>query len=158
MKNLFFFFFNWKSLKCLGCSLLFFKKIIYFLVGVQLVYNIVLVSTVQQHESAICIHISPFSWASLSPPSHHLGHHRAPSWALCVIYNSSPLASYFTNDSVYARVLSHFSCVRLFETLGTVAHQAPLPVHGILQVRILEWVIMPSSKGSSQPRDQIRVS
>ena len=25
-------------------------------------------------------------------------------------------------------------------------------VHGILQARILEWVAMPSSKGSSQPR------
>ena len=25
-------------------------------------------------------------------------------------------------------------------------------VHGILQARILEWVTMPSSKGSSQPR------
>ena len=28
-------------------------------------------------------------------------------------------------------------------------------VHGILQARILEWVAMPSSRGSSQPRDQI---
>ena len=27
-------------------------------------------------------------------------------------------------------------------------------VHGILQARILEWVAMPSSTGSSQPRDQ----
>ena len=27
-------------------------------------------------------------------------------------------------------------------------------VHGILQARILEWVAMPSSGGSSQPRDQ----
>ena len=27
-------------------------------------------------------------------------------------------------------------------------------VHGILQARILEWVAMPSSRGSSQPRDQ----
>ena len=26
-------------------------------------------------------------------------------------------------------------------------------VHGILQARILEWVAMPSSKGSSQSRD-----
>ena len=25
-------------------------------------------------------------------------------------------------------------------------------VHGILQARMLEWVAMPSSKGSSQPR------
>ena len=27
-------------------------------------------------------------------------------------------------------------------------------VHGILQTRILEWVAMPSSRGSSTPRDQ----
>ena len=27
-------------------------------------------------------------------------------------------------------------------------------VHGILQARILEWVAMPSSRGSSQPRDK----
>ena len=27
-------------------------------------------------------------------------------------------------------------------------------VHGILQARILEWIAMPSSRGSSQPRDQ----
>ena len=28
------------------------------------------------------------------------------------------------------------------------------PVHGILQARILEWVAMPSSRGSSRARDQ----
>ena len=31
-------------------------------------------------------------------------------------------------------------------------------VHGILQARILEWVAMPSSRGSSQPRDQTCIS
>ena len=31
-------------------------------------------------------------------------------------------------------------------------------VHGILQARILEWVAMPSSRASSQPRDRTRVS
>ena len=31
-------------------------------------------------------------------------------------------------------------------------------VHGILQARILEWVAMPSSSGSSQPRNQTPVS
>ena len=31
-------------------------------------------------------------------------------------------------------------------------------VHGILQARILEWVAISSSKGSSQPRDQTHVS
>ena len=31
-------------------------------------------------------------------------------------------------------------------------------VHGDLQARILEWVTMPSSRGSSQPRDRTQVS
>ena len=31
-------------------------------------------------------------------------------------------------------------------------------VHGIFQARILEWVAMPSSKGSSWPRDRTHVS
>ena len=48
-----------------------------------------------------------------------------------------------------ALLLSH---VRLFETPWAVAHQAPLSI-GILQQRILEWVVMPSSRGSSQPKD-----
>ena len=31
-------------------------------------------------------------------------------------------------------------------------------VHGILQARILKWIATPSSKGSSQPRDQTCIS
>ena len=31
-------------------------------------------------------------------------------------------------------------------------------VHGILQARMLEWVAMPSSRGSSRPWDRTRVS
>ena len=31
-------------------------------------------------------------------------------------------------------------------------------VHGILQARILEWVAVPFSRGSSQPRDGTQVS
>ena len=41
--------------------------------------------------------------------------------------------------------------VRLFATPQTVARQAPLSM-GILQARTLEWVAMPSSRGSSQPQ------
>ena len=42
-------------------------------------------------------------------------------------------------------------------TPWTVAFQAPLSM-GILQARILEWVAMPSSRRSSQPRDRTQVS
>ena len=50
-----------------------------------------------------------------------------------------------------------FSCSVMSDsvTLRTLACQAPLSM-GILQARILEWVAMPSSKGSSQPKDQTR--
>ena len=48
------------------------------------------------------------------------------------------------------------SCVRLLASLWIVAHQAPLSI-GILQARILEWVAMPASKASSQPKDQTQV-
>ena len=56
---------------------------------------------------------------------------------------------------VKVKLLSH---VWLFATPWTVACQvAPLSM-GILQVRILEWAAMPSSRESSQPRDGTEVS
>ena len=42
-------------------------------------------------------------------------------------------------------------------TAQTAAHQVPLSV-GILQVRTLEWVAMPFSRGSSPPRNRTQVS
>ena len=48
------------------------------------------------------------------------------------------------------------SCPTLCNPMA-VAHQAP-PSMGILQARILEWVAMPSSRGSSQPKDRTEVS
>ena len=66
---------------------------------------------------------------------------------------SLPLAPlYFPWKKVKVKSLSH---VQLFATPRTVAYQAPLSM-GILQARILEWVAMLSSKGSSQPNDRPR--
>ena len=48
------------------------------------------------------------------------------------------------------------SCPTLL-TPWTVVHQAPLSM-GIPQARTLEWVAMPSSKGSSHPRHWTQVS
>ena len=42
--------------------------------------------------------------------------------------------------------LGHFSHVQIFETLWSIAHQAPLSM-GILQARTLGWVAMSSSRG-----------
>ena len=64
------------------------------------------------------------------------------------------LTQYQQQSSLYSVVLSH---VWLSATPCTVAHQVSLSV-GILQARVLEWLAVPSSKGSSQPRDRIQVS
>ena len=64
-------------------------------------------------------------------------------------------AAKFENDCVCCA--ESLSCVQLFVTPWTVACQVPLFM-GILQVRILEWIAMPFSRGSSQPRDQTQVS
>ena len=52
------------------------------------------------------------------------------------------------NISVAALVCLVARHVRVFAPPRTAAHQAPLSM-GILQARILEWVAMPSSRGSS---------
>ena len=54
-------------------------------------------------------------------------------------------------------VLSCFSRVQLF-CYSMDCSPPGSSVHGILQARILEWVAMPSSRGSSQPRDQTQFS
>ena len=51
-------------------------------------------------------------------------------------------------DSVHACELSLFSCVQLFATPWSYSFPGP-SVHGILQARILVWIAMPSSRGSS---------
>ena len=50
-----------------------------------------------------------------------------------------------------SRMLSHFSHIWLFATPGS-------SVHGIYQARILEWVTMPSSRGSPPSRDRTHIS
>ena len=59
--------------------------------------------------------------------------------------------------SLLLHVLSHFSHVPLFATLWTVAHQAPLSM-GFSRQAYWSGIPMPSSRGSSRPRDQTHVS
>ena len=54
------------------------------------------------------------------------------------------------NACMHAKSLQ--SCPTLCEPLE--CNPPHYSVHGILQARILEWVAMPSSRGSSRPRDQ----
>ena len=56
----------------------------------------------------------------------------------------------------YMHAKSLQSCLILCNPLDCIPPGSS--VHGILQARLLEWVVMPSSRGSSQPGDQTQVS
>ena len=49
-------------------------------------------------------------------------------------------------------LISRFSCVWLFSTLWALSSPPGSSVHGILQVKILEWLSIPSSRVFSQPK------
>ena len=66
----------------------------------------------------------------------------------------SPHVTYYSiiHSTFFVVVVQLLSHVQLFVTLWAIP---AFSVHGILQARILEWVAMPFSRESSQPRFQI---
>ena len=69
----------------------------------------------------------------------------------------APLARLFSMSSQFIQSVHLLGHVWPFVTPCTIARQAPLSM-GVLQARILDWVSMPSSRGSPQSRDQTQVS
>ena len=65
--------------------------------------------------------------------------------------------------TVASKVFIHFGeilkklKVKVTQSCQTLRDPIDYTVHGILQARILEWVVFPFSRGSSQPRDQVLV-
>ena len=47
---------------------------------------------------------------------------------------------------------------KVIQSCLTLCEPMDYTVQGILQARILEWVVFPFSRGSSQPRDRAQVS
>ena len=48
--------------------------------------------------------------------------------------------------------------VKVTQSCPTLCNPMDYRVHGIIQARILEWVVFPFFRGSSQSRDQTQVS
>ena len=62
----------------------------------------------------------------------------------------------FKNNKLF--VLLFYVEVKVAQLCPTLCDPMDYTVHGILQARILEWVVIPFSRGSSQPRDRTQVS
>ena len=57
------------------------------------------------------------------------------------------------DSSVYGIVWARILEVKVAQLCPTLCDPMDYTVHGTLQARILEWVALPFSRGSSQPRD-----
>ena len=80
------------------------------------------------------------------------------------ILSSIALHSVNSNQTLFPPQLGFQGvCAKLLQLCSTLCDPMDCSppgssVHGILQARMLEWVAMPSSKGSSQPRDRTNIS
>ena len=83
------------------------------------------------------------------------------------IYSLEVLLSQFgTSLLFHVQFCCYLTCVQVSQEAGKVkvkaAQSCPTlcdpTVYGILQARILEWISLPFSRGSSQPRDRTQVS
>ena len=102
------------------------------------------------------------SWLAAMPQFLPLGSHghlpciSVSSYLLELQPDLGPPQSSMTPSCVCVCVLVAQSCPTLCSPMDCSPPGSS--VHGILQVRILEWVAIPFSRGSSQPRDRTWVS
>ena len=90
-----------------------------------------LVSALQQCESAIITHISPSSWTS-SPSPHptSLSHHRAPGWAPCVIQQLLT-SSLFYGASLVAHMGKNLPAMQATQSIPGLGR---CPLHMIVNI------------------------
>ena len=97
---------------------------------------------------------SPWTIAHQAPLS--MGFPRQEYWSGLPFPSPGDLPDPGIKSRSPARGLNRFSCVQLCNAMDFSLPGSS--VHGILQARILEWVAIPSCRGSSPPRNRTRVS
>ena len=63
------------------------------------------------------------------------------------------LEQFLSNNAPKFDVIESEVKVKVIQSCPILCNPMDYTVHGILQVRILEWIALPFSRGSSQPRD-----
>ena len=122
--------------------------------------------------SAHSLRLFLYTWAGLSlrlSPGRALLIHRVRTRFMFMIPEEQlgisvskirPTSWTHLEDSPVAQVCVRAKSLQLCLTLCDPIDCSPSgsSVHGILQAKILQWVAIPSSRGSSQPRGQTHVS
>ena len=95
-----------------------------------------------------------FPWSWDVPPLQHMDVLTNPK-ALWTLYLWDFYGSFFRCVPVCVHAKSLQSCQTLCNPMDC---SLPISIFGILQARKLEWVAMPSSRGSSWPREHTHIS
>ena len=82
------------------------------------------------------------------------GYGQADAWAVSCQLCTECILIY----SAIAHTQQYLLKVKVTQLCLTLGDRMDYTVHGILQVRILEWGAFPFARGSSQPRDRTQVS
>ena len=153
--------------------------ILFFIIfiGLKLFYNIILVSAIQLSESAKCVCMCSITqphmtllephgleWVAIPPgeppdPWVKLASLVSPASAGRFFITVQPTCEIYIYIYIYiymVKVLVAQLCPTLRDPMDC-SPSSP-SVHGFLQAKILEWIVILFSKGSSWPRDQTRVS
>ena len=106
----------------------------------------------------ICQSMSLFCFSYFFPfsPHFHCFLFLIKIYNIYILFFHSCLHHCFSRVCVWVCVLVAQSCLTLCDPMNCTLPVSS--VHGIFQARILEWVIMPFSRGSSPSRDQTWVS
>ena len=78
--------------------------------------------------------------------------------SLCLHLHFCPANRFINNHLSRFHMHVLHVIVKVFQLCPTFCDLMDYTVHGILSARILEWVVIPFSRGSSQPRDRTQVS
>ena len=84
-------------------------------------------------------------------------------WTILIFQHLRQPVIFFISESQHIVIIQSLTCVLLVQSCPTLCNPMDYSppgssIHGMLQARILEWVAISFSRGSSQPRDQTWVS
>ena len=102
--------------------------------------------------SCVRLCATPWTAAYEAPPSMGFSMARVLEWGAIAFSMSITLRSGNSLTIIVLVCLVTQSCPTLCNPMGYSPPDSS--VHGVLQARILEWVAMPSSRGSSWPKDR----
>ena len=105
-------------------------------------------------------------WTELNWMNNNVEHYSYVYGYFCILWSGSTGLSPFVRLFVFSLFICIFTCYVCARSLQSCAAfcdpmDCGLPgssIHGILQARILKWIALPSSRGSSWPRNWTHIS